>query len=747
MYKLLQVPLRELVSVKCPRHLSAPCRSVNHGTNMFSSSHPLSRSYTPGFRESIYHCKLSFLINDTRTKRFHGTARVASSEFEQLDEKKNVKGQYTSIEPEKEETFMFLELLDPEDTRNDQVVPLQAVPVISIEDNRLRSRSSLEKQQRILEPQLRSLKHGNKVDLLNRESLIEFHDVGFHFEEKGNKKTKSKGQQKIYGTPDLDEPVSDTTCNGCGAIMHCTVPDLAGYLPSEKYKVLLEEDTLKKAICQRCYLLTHHQKALTLKMSKEEYRNVVRRVKSEKALVLLIVDLLDIPDSIVPDLLELVGQNKHIVVLGNKVDLIPGDSENYLQRIKRQLSQYCIDLGICRDNIKDTHLISAKTGYGIENLITSLQSSWKYKGDVYLVGTANAGKSTLFNTLLESDYCKSRASDVIHKATISPWPGTTLNLLKFPIINPTPYRMFKRSERLQSFSKQTEHDLSPEELRRLAQFSNQGYLVGRVGRTFRTNVQSKNDLIEFDPDSLAYGENVVNEEERDLKTPAEEVSLTHNELKDAHWLYDTPGIMKENDVLNLLTEQEVKMVVPTQAITPRTFVLKPGLSLFLGALGRIDYIKGEKSCWFTVIASHRVPVHITSLEKADSTYKKHAGQILLRVPIGGEDRMKEFPPLISQEFQLKGQGYTKASADIKMSSAGWVAVTGVEGMEVLLRVHAPEGAGLTLRSPPLLPHIVQLKGERLNKSVAYKTRKPPSLVDTSLSYTGAERLRIKKKKR
>lgn len=83
----------------------------------------------------------------------------------------------------------------------------------------------------------------------------------------------------------------------------CTAPDVAGYLPSEKYKLLLEEKELKKAICHRCYLLTHHQTALTVKMSKEEHLDIVCRVKTEKALVLFIVDLLDIPYSIVPDLL------------------------------------------------------------------------------------------------------------------------------------------------------------------------------------------------------------------------------------------------------------------------------------------------------------------------------------------------------------------------------------------------------------------------------------------------------------
>ncbi|GFS26362.1 nitric oxide-associated protein 1 [Elysia marginata] len=42
--------------------------------------------------------------------------------------------------------------------------------------------------------------------------------------------------------------------------------------------------------------------------------------------------------------------------------------------------------------------------------------------DVYIVGTANTGKSSLFNTLLASDYCKSSARTLIERATVSMWP-------------------------------------------------------------------------------------------------------------------------------------------------------------------------------------------------------------------------------------------------------------------------------------------------------------------------------------
>lgn len=77
--------------------------------------------------------------------------------------------------------------------------------------------------------------------------------------------------------------------------------------------------------------------------------------------------------------------------------------------------------------------------------------------------------------------------------------------------------------------------------------------------------------------------------------------------------------------------------------------------------------------------------------------------------------------------------------------AGWVAVTAVEGDQVSLRVHGPEAAGFSLRTPPLLPHIVSLKGERIRKSAAYKPMKPQGLLDTGLSAKGAERLKVKLK--
>lgn len=70
-------------------------------------------------------------------------------------------------------------------------------------------------------------------------------------------------------------------------------------------------------------------------------------------------------------------------------------------------------------------------------------------------------------------------------------------------------------------------------------------------------------------------------------------------------------------------------------------------------------------------------------------------------------------------------------------------MTAVAGEQVQLRIHGPAAAGFGLRTPPLLPHVVTLKGERLHKSAAYKPLKVSGLID---GLSAARRLQVMKKK-
>lgn len=55
-------------------------------------------------------------------------------------------------------------------------------------------------------------------------------------------------------------------------------------------------------------------------------------------------------------------------------------------------------------------------------------------------------------------------------------------------------------------------------------------------------------------------------------------------------------------------------------------------------------------------------------------------------------------------------------------------MTAAAGDQLLLRLHAPQAAAPRVRTPPLLPHLVSLKGERIRRSAAYKPVKAAALL-------------------
>merc|ERR1712238_624081 len=93
-------------------------------------------------------------------------------------------------------------------------------------------------------------------------------------------------------------------------------------------------------------------------------------------------------------------------------------------------------------------LVSCKTGFGVNSMLNKVNDlADEMDCDVYVVGAANAGKSTLINTLLEknkkflsskSKGKKKRAGNVNARKgaiTTSPLPGTTLKFIKIELDN------------------------------------------------------------------------------------------------------------------------------------------------------------------------------------------------------------------------------------------------------------------------------------------------------------------------
>lgn len=78
---------------------------------------------------------------------------------------------------------------------------------------------------------------------------------------------------------------------------------------------------------------------------------------------------------------------------------------------------------------------------------------------------------------------------------------------------------------------------------------------------------------------------------------------------------------------------------------------------------------------------------------------------------------------MASEMTLESPGSWKGCGDVVLSSVGWVCVTSRRG-KVRLQAYTPEGRGLFLRQPALLPYCAQLRGSRIGGTAAYKVKRP-----------------------
>ncbi|XP_063543846.1 nitric oxide-associated protein 1 [Cydia strobilella] len=330
---------------------------------------------------------------------------------------------------------------------------------------------------------------------------------------------------------------------------------------------------------------------------------------------------------------------------------------------------------------------------------------WLYKGDVFLVGCTNVGKSSLFNALLQSDYCKVHAVDIIKRATVSRWPGTTLNLLKFPINRPSGWKMYERANRLRSQSKLMKIE---KEIRK-AQLEGQTIrempsLIGHIGRTF-------SDPMDFE-DSI---EGNIADKKRRMMVLDEKDKLFAN----SKWFYDTPGVLHPDQALSLLTTEELLATIPKRLIRPQTYYLSKGSTIFVAGLARVDLTDCENPCRLTIFCSDQLPITVTKTEDADEVYNTFLGTELLAVPSGGTERLKNWPNMEKKVLEFTGEGPKICCGDILLSSIAWVSVTAKKGDICMATAWTPEGKGIFRRYPSLLPYSINLKCKRLRDTPAY----------------------------
>ncbi|GMS84725.1 hypothetical protein PENTCL1PPCAC_6900 [Pristionchus entomophagus] len=457
----------------------------------------------------------------------------------------------------------------------------------------------------------------------------------------------------------------------------------------------------------------------------------------QEVLILLVVDIVDLAGSIHRGLPHIIGKGKPMIVIANKVDLLPPDARcGYLRRFKETVEREIAAAGyLDAFNILHTSLVSAKTGYGIEDLITEVHMKWtnvrsSLRDDIFLVGCTNAGKSTLFNSLLQSDLCKVRAVDLVERATTSVWPGTTLSLLKFPVMRPSAYKLELRKRRLVSHRAwvQKEAYARKKTLQRTGN-ADMAVLVEPVMNTFKEHEE------ELQPVAVASLINATGEEEGEGRR-GRPWSLSDPVFAKGVWCYDTPGTINEEQILDVLSLRELVNVVPSRLLRPRTLILSPGKSLLIGGLARLDLLemKRERPVWVTVFTNEALPLNVMETERTEEFMEKMRGKAVMGAPIGDSSRLASLPPMegriieVAQSEELRRERKEKDEslvglADIVFSSIGWAMVS-THALQVSFSASLPGGRGLSVRDPPILPYAALLRGARIPGTDFYKVNPP-----------------------
>lgn len=189
-------------------------------------------------------------------------------------------------------------------------------------------------------------------------------------------------------------------CHGCGIVLQDKDVDQSGYV------VNLNHDH-----CTRCFKIKHYGEYKEVIKTNDDFMNVLQLINKTDSLVLLVIDLFNIPENL--DIITQNLKNDKLLVI-NKRDLFATD----IYDLKF--------INYIRGNYIDKVLVSSNNNYNFD-LLYELILKYKKKKEVYVVGFTNAGKSTMINKIIYN-YSNNK-----FEITTSVLPSTTLDTINIMI--------------------------------------------------------------------------------------------------------------------------------------------------------------------------------------------------------------------------------------------------------------------------------------------------------------------------
>ncbi|XP_073222782.1 GTP-binding protein BRASSINAZOLE INSENSITIVE PALE GREEN 2, chloroplastic [Cicer arietinum] len=227
---------------------------------------------------------------------------------------------------------------------------------------------------------------------------------------------------------------------------------------AEKKRMVRETEKVKEevTVCARCHSLRNYgqvknQNAENLIPDFDFDRLISTRLMNpagsgSATVVVMVVDCVDFdgffPRTAVKSLfkaLEGIQENSKkgkklpkLVLVATKVDLLP--SQVSPTRLDRWVRHRASAGGAPK--LSAVYLVSSRKDLGVRNVLSFVKNLAGPRGNVWVIGAQNAGKSTLINALAKKEGAR------VMKLTEAPVPGTTLGILRIGGILSAKAKMF-----------------------------------------------------------------------------------------------------------------------------------------------------------------------------------------------------------------------------------------------------------------------------------------------------------------
>ncbi len=204
-------------------------------------------------------------------------------------------------------------------------------------------------------------------------------------------------------------------CSHCGAILQTENPEKDGYITS----VILKKYPDGVLLCDKCF--SDEKTADNTVSLNDEFKSILTEMKKKNALVIYVIDLFSFEGGFPSEANDLLS-GLDVIAVANKRDLLPSDvaDEELIAYVNHRLR-------VSKLKVDKVLLTSSNSNYHIDELTELMKENFKNR-DIYFVGSATSGKSTLISEILK-DF-KNKTNKLIVTYT---FPNTTLRGFQIPI--------------------------------------------------------------------------------------------------------------------------------------------------------------------------------------------------------------------------------------------------------------------------------------------------------------------------